>query len=442
MKRRDMLATMGSLAISGVAIDGLAADKKAGKAASSLAAMTASDKVLKKAWSDYYATLEEMHQLTEATPRFQQNPQHRAKAYHTLMEMQAMAYNFAVAPRLEHPRIFLNCGWQTDMYTLGQNGQDFLYGVLFLDGRQTYRLSGRMGDISLFLLQTFNGLFGEKGVKAVGNYDWANFNVGSDGRFEVILSATEQPGNWIKLDPIGYEFILIRRALPNWHGDRGELKIDRINELPENYYDADEFDEEAMAVRIRRATDFLRYLTKNFNISLYDQYHKNADNKKNVLTLMPGTTTSQVGSPSSNYAMAIFDLQDDEALVIEMEKPPAGVYWSFQLGDVWSRALPFSTRHSSINNLQASIDGDGGLRAVVSRKDPGVVNWLDTCGRAEGTVVMRNYRSPTAPVPTSRKVKLSELDALLPKDTRRVSLEERKVIVEYRRQGQLKMYGE
>src|SRR5262245_40108155 len=82
---------------------------------------------LLKEWHDYLAALEEMRLHMEATQRFKDTPQHRAKCFHTLMEMQAMAYNFAVAPRLLHPRVYVNCGWQTEMYTLGQNGQDFVY---------------------------------------------------------------------------------------------------------------------------------------------------------------------------------------------------------------------------------------------------------------------------------------------------------------------------
>ncbi len=405
--------------------------------------LTTATPALVKAWNEYHATLEEMRLVMEATERFQQTPQHRAKAYHTLMEMQAMAYNFAIAPRMSHPRVFVNCGWQTDMYTLGQNGQDFYYGVAFIDGRQSYRLRGRMGDISLFLLQILNGLFGEPGVHAYANHDWADFKIDADGRFEVILSATQHPGNWIKIDEsVGYQFIIIRRALTDWHGDKGELELERINELPDNYYDADEFDEAAMATRIHRAAQFLRYLTHDFNINLYEWYLKNGSRKKNMLTLLPGTKTSEVGSPSANYAMAIFELAEDEALIIEMDKVPDGVYWSFQLGDVWSRSLNYSSRHSTLNNAEVVPDSDGGFHLVVSHRDPGVNNWLDTCGHIEGTVVFRNYRAMHAPVPSSRTVKFADLAAELPKGMKKITLAERQKAVEYRRQGQLKMYGE
>jgi len=398
---------------------------------------------LREAWQDYHATLEDMRNAIEATARFQQTPQHRAKAYHTLMEMQAMAYNFVIAPRMSHPRIFFQSGWQTNIYTLGQNGQDLLYGLIFVDGRQTYRLKGRMGDLAVFLLQVQNGIFGEAGVKVVGNYDWAQFEIEKDGRFEVILSASEHAGNWIRLDPgFGYQFLHIRRSLTDWHGDPGELDIERISELPEDHYDADEFDEAAIAGRIRRAALFVRYLTQDFSINLYNMYLNNAGRQKNVLTLLPGTVTSQVGSPSNNTAMAIFELRDDEALIVELDEVPNGAYWSFQLGDVWSRSLDFMNRQSSLNDRETVVDADGRIRCVVALTDPGIANWLDPCGRIEGTVVFRNYRASSAPVPASRKVKFSDLESLLPKDTRRVTPAQRKTAMQRRRLGQRKLYGE
>jgi hypothetical protein len=398
---------------------------------------------MQDAWSDYYTTLDEMRLAMEATPMYRDQPQHRAKAYHTLIEAQAMAYNFVVAPRMLHPRIFVNCGWQTDMYTLGQNCQDLRYGVAFVDGRQTYRMKGRMGGISLFLMQTLNGLFGEAGVKVIGNYDWSNFEIESDGRFEITLSAEEHPGNWVRLDPaVGYQFLMIRRALTDWHGDPGELVIERISPLPDDYYDADEFDEAAMAARLRRAALFLRYLIQDFNINLYNMYMNNAGGQKNVLTLLPGTTVSQVGSPSNNTAMAIFELQDDEALLLELNEKPNGVYWSFQLGDVWSRSLDFTNRQSTLNNREIAVDADGKVRVVVSRHDPGINNWLDTCGRIEGTVVFRNYRAQSAPVPASRKVKISEIAAMLPGGTKHVDASQRRIMIDHRRNGMRKLYGE
>jgi len=314
--------------------------------------LSASPELL-NAWNKYYSTIEEMRLKTENTARFQDRPQHRAKAYHALMEAQARAYNFAVAPRLHHPRVQVGTGWQTDFYALGQNCPDFQYGVFFLDGRRKYRITGRFGDIRLLLLQTHNFLMGHPDAKTTGTFDFWTFDLGPGHSFDIEVSAERTGRNWIPLEPtLGYQFVLLRRAMGDWNDDPGEFELTMLDEPADGFYDYDEFSESAMAERISRAADWL-----------------------------PGTVTSQVGSPLSHYAMGVFDLKDDEALIVELAKIPDCAYWSLQLGDVWSRSLEFMHYQTSVNLQHAKIDSAGVFRAVVSKEDPGISNWLDTRGR-------------------------------------------------------------
>jgi hypothetical protein len=71
-----------------------------------------------------------------------------------------------------------------------------------------------------------------------------------------------------------------------------------------------------------------------------------------------------------------------------------------------------------------------------------VKNWLDTTGRLQGTVVFRNYRATRAPVPNSRKVKLSEVRDHLPPDTILFTPEQRAAALKKRHQGVLALHGE
>jgi hypothetical protein len=398
--------------------------------------------VLADAWRKYHAAQQEVLGWMEESQRFKDWPEHRAKAYHTMMEALAMAYNFAVAPRMYHPRLRVNTGWQTDVYTLGQNAPDLFYAVCSLDGRQTYRITGRFGDCVLILGQVINHLSGHPDSKLIGNYDFSNFKTKDDGSFEILVSADKQDGNWMQLDRNCHgHFLLFRRFMGDWNDDPGKLQIERISEIPLDYYDADEFDEATMAQRIDAATGFLRYLIRDFNLALFDTYVKGGGGT-NHMAYLPGTVTSQVGSPTSNYAMLVFDIQDDEALIIELDPIPDGVYWSLQAGDIWSRSLNFTHRQSTVNMRHAKVDKDGGFRAVLAHRDPGVANWIDTTGRHQGTVVFRNYRASGAPVPITRKVKFAEILDVMPKGTARVTPEERKAALQRRREGFLKLHGE
>lgn len=117
---------------------------------------------LAAAWEKWHATAEEMRKAIEATDRFRSRPEYRPGAYTSLLEAQTMAYNFAVAPRhhVEHPRFFPHITWHDHVFALGQPIQDFKYGGFYLDGRQTYRLRGNVGQTKPFLVQVRNRLLG------------------------------------------------------------------------------------------------------------------------------------------------------------------------------------------------------------------------------------------------------------------------------------------
>lgn len=396
---------------------------------------------LAAAWQRFHATQTEVLGWMTGEKRFHDWPQHRAKAYHTMMEALAMCYNFAVAPRMTHPRVQVNTGWFSDYFTLGQNAPDLHYALFFLDGTQTYRLTGDYGDCKLILFQLINHLSGHKDSRAIADHDLAEF-AQADGTFDIVLSAARQDGHWIKLDPASERhFVLMRRFMPGPQARPSTLKLERTSPLPANHYDADEFDEAAMARRIDAASDFLRYLINEFNLKLFTTY-VGVGGGLNNMAFLPGTITSQVGSSFSNYAMAGFDIAEDEALVITLDPLPDGVYWSFQLGDVWSRSLNYMYRQTSLNMAQVTMDSDGAARVVVAHKDPGIANWLDTTGRHQGTVVFRNYKASGQPVPHTVRVKLADVAAHLPADTKRVSEGERADYLKSRHQAYLALHGE
>ena len=396
---------------------------------------------LARAWQRFHATQAEVLGWMTSEKRFHDWPQHRAKAYHSMMEALAMCYNFAVAPRMLHPRVQVNTGWFSDYYTLGQNGPDLHYALFFLDGTQTYRLTGNYGDCRLILFPLINHLSGHPDSRAIGDHDLAEF-VQPDGSFDVVLSATPHDGPWIPLDPAcDRHFVLMRRFMPGPHTRPSTVNLERISPLPDSHYNADEFDDAAMARRIEAASDFLRYLIRDFNLKLFTTY-VGVGGGMNNMAFLPGTITSQVGSSFSNYAMAGFDLAEDEALIITLDPLPDGVYWSFQLGDVWSRSLNYMYRQTSLNMAQVVMDADGACRVVVAHRDPGVANWLDTTGRCQGTVVFRNYKATGQPVPHTVKVKLADVAAHLPADTRRVPPEERAATLRARHQAYLALHGE
>src|ERR1035438_618715 len=105
------------------------------------------------------------------------------------------------------------------------------------------------------------------------------------------------------------------------------------------------------------------------------------------------------------YFECIYDIAQDEALILETELPEKRHYWNVQVIDGLWNQVELVYRQSSLNGHQAVVDADGRFRAVLSLEDPGVANWLDTGGHTYGLLIGRWYRCSSHPTPTLRKVK-------------------------------------
>ena len=72
---------------------------------------------------------------------------------------------------------------------------------------------------------------------------------------------------------------------------------------------------------------------------------------------------------------------------------------------------------------------------VVSARDPGVKNWLDTAGYLRGVVQGRWTGCDSQPIPEVRKMKIGRVRDALPKDVAVVTPRERERIVRERRRA-------
>ena len=167
---------------------------------------------------------------------------------------------------------------------------------------------------------------------------------------------------------------------------------------------------------------------------------RNAFNRINAASGATG------GGMSTNlYAGGVFELGPEEALVIEnrIKVPPR--YIGFQLGNLWGESLEYASQISSLNGWQSRVDPDGVIRLVVAHRDPGVPNWLDTTGHAQGFLSPRWAYSEKPPEDqwpeiTARKVAFADIRAHLHPSTPTVSPAERRQEVVKRQRHVAKRY--
>jgi hypothetical protein len=393
--------------------------------------------VLKAAWDHYYESLEIARQELEATVRFD-NPEHRAQGYYMLMEAQAMAYNWVVAPRLNHPRIFTHTAWITYLYSIPANCPDIIYSILPLDGRYRYRLRGRYGDVRMMLMQVFDHPMGTAKANCTGNYEFTPHENGAE--IDIILSATEQPGNWIPLDGESrFNMVIFRQFLIEGDSDKGELVIEMLDQ----HQDYDEASEHHMAERIHQAAEFMLATIRNFCLRFYDFVMQVSGGKQNTWGVIPGEQMQNIaGSSTCCYAFLPIEIREDEALIVEFTPPAKSIYWSFQLFDVWSKSIDFMHAQTDMNMENMVVDNDGKVRVVISLQDPGTANWLNPLGRHQTVCAWRNYRSSDAFDHSCQKVSFADIGKHLPTDTRYFEPAQRTAFVKKRRQAILKLYGD
>ena len=69
---------------------------------------------------------------------------------------------------------------------------------------------------------------------------------------------------------------------------------------------------------------------------------------------MPPIDRTAIGAAAENRpVIGRFELEPDEALILEVE-PPKGVYWSYSLGNQWWETIHYGRHQSSLNAHQAN----------------------------------------------------------------------------------------
>ena len=141
------------------------------------------------------------------------------------------------------------------------------------------------------------------------------------------------------------------------------------------------------------------------------------------------------GISGQAYTHGVIEVTDDEAWIAECTIPDGCTYWSVQLMDYAYSALNGMYAQTSINGHTAVADPDGVVRIVVSARDIGAANRLDTLGLERVQIRFRWFAS-SAPAITPKVVRLDQLDQALPANTARVTADQRQDALRKRVIGQ------
>jgi hypothetical protein len=261
---------------------------------------------------------------------------------------------------------------------------------------------------------------------AKADLDIDTLPVDGQGRFDLVVSPQRPAGyagSWWKLEP-GTAKLMARLVSSDWgHEQDPTLSIERLDKGVRRLRpDATE-----LQARLERLSAYARFIGPLLVSDPAELRAAGIVNRLVPKTLDRGLLTGQF------YYHGAYQLEDEEALLIEVKVPTQCRYWSIILTNHLYVTTDWANNQSSLNDSQARVDGDGMLRVVVSARDPGVPNWIDTAGYPQGLVQGRWFGCAEAPVPSARKLALTDVRKAVPAETPMISPAQREQQIRERR---------
>ena len=368
---------------------------------------------------------------------FYGDEQEQAEAYRGMLYSLIGAIKVGVLQSGDHPRFMRAVDWTSKS---GLDNPDNNYYMAHIRDDAEYRISGNRGTTSNMIFQLVVGQPGVRGAGSSTNvsvlYD-RDMQLDENGDYTVIVSRQDPgPGvNWLP-NGDGAQTLLIRFTHSDWQTEEHAAPyIERIGAegTPAPPLSIDEMAyrvrEAAVAVYDRNAT-WLDYAGKTWNFRP----------RNDVVEAKP-TRGGLVGQFS---AFGSWDLSDKQALVLRTARTQAD-YQGIELGNRWFVSLDYENRTSSLTLDQLHCGEDDFCYTVISHRDPGIQNWLDTEGHRRGLIMMR-WQGLEGEFPADKhpQVRLVDFDALreaLPEDVPAFSPEQRRAQIRERRRAVHRRFG-
>jgi len=387
------------------------------------------DEALSRAWGEFCDRLRAAADLAFKD----YNPTsglHRADAFRFLTQNLGQAFDLALETK--DPRYPLVHAFCTPLRKLGSDAADFLYQQAWIDGNETYRISGVKGSARFFNLTVqgprsqvqpttgWPSLHEPFGDIPEANIFGHQIEAGADGGFELFIGGPKREANWLATTP-GSRKLFIRQGFDRWDETPWTLRIERVGmDAPRPLPTPAD-----MIAAMDWAGQFVTGLMRDWPDHPY-AFSGGAVDPSFVNAFPPllggeGAADTRRGRAVANMVWA---LRPDEALIATFA--PGDSFWMASLGGVFMNSFDYLYRAVSLTPSRAKVDDDGQVRLILCGRDPGYHNWLDTCGFDQGNLAVRTLMSPAGPAIETEVVACAELAGILPAGSARVSPETRK----------------
>lgn len=322
----------------------------------------------------------------------------RAEGFRYLGRLTAWGLRSALEPAPLSPPLI-----RYEAPRIGADNPDFLYGTCPVRGDLVYRIRGRRNDAYNFNIGAYHGQLGTaEGLQCSGFLAASDLETGGDGSFEIIAGREPRDGNWLELCEASNQFIVRQTILTPGRDRPAELEVEILEGDPSAPFQP--LSAEQLDHRLGSTAAMLQGVVRQF-LGWTNDFRQRPNE---IHPIRPELQGMAKGDPNTQYSYGYFDIAEDEALVVTL-RPPECEYWNIQLANHWLESLDAPNTPSSINLASAVPDEDGSVPVVISLRDPGRPNWLDTQGHRRGAIALRWVGAPPQPRPPVTRCRLSDL---------------------------------
>ncbi len=286
---------------------------------------------------------------------------------------------------------------------MGADNPDNFYQTTPVDPEREYRIIGTRGTVDYLGISAVASRYGSGGgMQTQGFLDSRQLVVGPDGSLEILVSREQKPGNWLPMGP-ETNAINVRQTFQDRGAEqRAELRVERIGAEGER-------PPPLSPARLDRAlAGAMQFLTGA--TAMFEQWAESFLPTTNQVAPADQAYCQSIGGdPNIYYFHSAWQLEEDEALVVEAADIPACQTWNFVLQNWWMESLDYRYHTIHFNKHTAHYEPDGGVKIVVAHRRPPHPNWVETAGHRLGTLCWRWIGADRHPPVAARVVKFADL---------------------------------
>lgn len=290
---------------------------------------------------------------------------------------------------------------------------DNRYHIANIQTPGTYIIRGRRGTSADLQIQLAPAFTNNPNPIPISALSLAELCIDDNGEFEITISDKDPGGNWLN-NTNGVSVaanVLIRESFMDWENEvGGSWYIERVDTHGE-----------PSPLPSHDVVDDQYQIASNYLVDSANAWVNLVSFLLGQLPIRAMSPPDKTKLPGQFSSSGVFPLRADQAVIITLNKAPAR-YQSIQVGDLWFSSLDYCHRQTSLTLAQARLSSDGRYRFVLSRRDPGVANWLDPAGASTAFVFARwqglkdGHRLSCADTPCVKVVTFDSLREHLPPD--------------------------